>query len=145
MSQYTAADSKFVELAKFIANQNSTCVRRAVGCVLVYDRAVIATGYNGVPSKEVHPCAQTCVRIGLKSGEQPEKTCCTHAEANAVALAARDGHATKGATAYCTDAPCTVCARLLYRAGIVRVVCAQAYGDQGGLELLRKHIDVVCL
>ncbi len=121
-------DETFLAMAAVIAKR-SACCKRQVGAVLVRENHVISVGYNGVPRGAAHRDTNTCVRIGVKSGEQPDKVCCTHAETNAIALAAYHGHATKGATLYVTTSPCAGCARVVINAGIVRVVYSEGYPD----------------
>lgn len=119
-------DQHFLNLAA-VAGEMSPCCRRQVGTVLVRDKHVLSSGFNGPPRGAPHRDASTCVRSHLPSGADPDKVCCAHSEANAVALAAYHGHATKGATAYVTILPCATCARILINAGVVRVVYADAY------------------
>lgn len=117
-------DDYFLEIA-FHAATRATCLRRAVGAVLVIERRVIATGYNGSAPGMVH-CTDAGVGCLLEpdgtGGERCVRT--VHAEANAVAQAARYGIAINGATLYVTCAPCSVCTRLIASAGIRRVVYA---------------------
>lgn len=116
-------------------SSRSTCSRLHVGAVLARDSRVIATGYNGAPAGMPHCRHQT-------AGEPC--TTAVHAEANAVAFAARYGIATDGATLYVTDSPCLECAKLLVNAGVVRVVYAEQYRSTAGLELLTEcGVDVV--
>ena len=121
-------DETFLAMAAVIAKR-SACCKRQVGAVLVRENHVISVGYNGPPKGAPARDATTCVRIGVPSGEQPDKVCCTHAETNAVALAAYHGHATKGASLYVTTSPCAGCARVVINAGVVRVVYAEGYAD----------------
>ena len=113
-------DNYFVQIAVTVSTR-ATCDRKHVGCVLVKDRVIVATGYNGsvrgLPhcDDEGHDLVNDhCVRT-------------VHADANAVAAAARQGSATAGATAYVTAFPCWGCFRLLVNAGIERIVYADAY------------------
>lgn len=121
-------DQHFLNLAA-VAGEMSPCCRRQVGTVLVRDKHVLSSGFNGPARGAPHRDADTCVRKDLPSGAQPDKVCCAHSEANAVALAAYHGHATKGATAYVTLLPCTTCARILINAGVERVVYAETYAN----------------
>jgi dCMP deaminase len=126
-----------------------TCPRKAVGALLVRDGRCISWGYNGAPPGQPH-CEENFHGY-LKPGWKPatfmhsaaeEKLhlegChnATHAEANALAYAARQGISTDGATLYVSVSPCAVCARLLLAAGIVRVVYNEEYRDRSGVELL---------
>lgn len=121
-------DEFFLHIAA-VAGTRSPCCKRKVGAVLVQDNHVLATGYNGPPKGAPHHTEETCVRIGIPSGQQPETVCCVHAEVNAIALAAYHGVATKDSTLYVTTQPCAGCARVLINAGIVRVVFAEGYPD----------------
>lgn len=127
--------------------RRASCLRRRVGALLVQDRRILATGYNGAPSGLPH-CAETgCLRqqLGVPSGERQELCRGLHAEQNAIIQAALHGVAVTGATLYCTLEPCIVCAKMLINAGVVRVVFLGNYPDpmaagflsQAGVELLR--------
>ncbi len=112
--------------------ERSTCRRRHVGAVLVKDRRILATGYNGVPSKLAHCTEVGCLREkrGIPSGTQQELCRGLHAEQNAVIQAARHGITIDGATVYCTNQPCVTCAKILINAGIVEVIYADPYPDE---------------
>lgn len=111
--------------------RRSTCPRAQVGCVLVHNGAVLAVAYNGAPSEASH-----CLDVGCEiDGGHCVRA--THAEANAIAVCARQGIATEGSIAYVTHVPCASCAKLLYRAGIRHVWFLYEYGD---LEVTRKVI-----
>jgi dCMP deaminase len=116
--------------------QRGTCTRGQVGAVVALDDRVCATGFNGAPRGMQH-----CVHEPSDLADQSPtaRTCrwAVHAEANAVAFAARNGIALNGATLYTTLSPCVVCAQLVINAGIVHVVCAVRYRDQAGINLLR--------
>jgi len=126
----------------------STCDRKPVGALIVIDGRCVSWGYNGAPpglphcDENIHGW-QEAMKHGwaMTSQEMVTSFGCrnaTHAEANALAFAARHGIPTDGGTLYVTVSPCDVCARLLIAAGIVRVVYAEQYRDTTGLELLRK-------
>ena len=110
-----------------VARTRSDCCRRKVGAVIVKNKMVISTGYNGAPRG--FPEQATCIRDGLKSGDRPDLSCCIHAEQNAIIQAARHGIAVDGATLYCTNHPCTKCLQMLINAGISSVVYAEGYPD----------------
>lgn len=118
------------------AAEMSTCVKRAVGAVLVRDKTQISDGFNGPPDKAEHRTEETCVRIGVPSGTQLDKCCCSHAEQNAISTAARLGRSTEGCTLYTTTHPCSWCARALIRAGVVAVVYDQDYQDRDARDVL---------
>lgn len=113
-------DAYFLELAAHAATR-ATCDRLRVGCVLVRERDVLATGYNGSVSGMPH-----CDEVGHDM-EDGHCVATVHAEMNALCMAARNGHSTRGACAYVTHLPCWLCFKLLVQAGIVRVVYAEAY------------------
>jgi dCMP deaminase len=121
----------FMEVAHTFAKR-STCERGQVGCVIVQDRRIVATGYNGSP-----PGAKHCNEVGCRT--LFGRTGCQrtiHAEANAIAWAARHGVSTDGAILYCTHGPCLACAQLIASAGIVRVLYDKPYRLTEGVELL---------
>ncbi len=133
-------DQYFLEIAK-TASKRASCLRgKKVGAVLVKEKQILATGYNGAP-KGVKDCLERnyCIREqkNLASGERLEYCRATHAEQNAIAQAASQGVATKGATLYTTVFPCVLCAKLLINAGIREIVFLEAEKDdlsQGILE-----------
>ena len=116
----------------------STCSRRQVGAMLVKDKNILATGYNGVPSGITHCDVTGCLRERLRvpSGERHELCRGLHAEQNAIIQAARHGTNISGATLYCTDSPCIICSKMLINAGVIEVVYARGYPDQLSLEML---------
>lgn len=114
-------DAYFLSIAQAVATR-ATCPRLSVGCVLVLDRQILSTGYNGSMRGTPHCTDDGCVIVGGSCVRT------IHAEANAIAQAAGNGVATKGATAYVTHRPCLACAKLLTNAGIARVSYAVDYG-----------------
>ena len=120
-------DEYFLEMATHAATR-ATCDRLHVGCVLVRDRDVLATGYNGSIAGTPH-----CDDVGH---DMVDGHCVAtvHAEQNAICMAARNGHATRGATAYVTHYPCWLCFKLLAQSGIVRVVYGTKYRDNPRVE-----------
>lgn len=139
-------DTYFMEMAK-LASRRSSCLRRAVGAVLVKDRRLLATGYNGVPSGVTHCDVAGCLRekLSVPSGERHELCRGLHAEQNAIIQAAFHGVSIRGAVLYCTNLPCIICAKMLINAGIRRIVYLEGYADplteemlgEGGLELVK--------
>ena len=116
-------DEYFMTLANEVATR-TTCMRRAVGAVIVKDRRILATGYNGVPTGMRH-CAETgCLRqqLGVPSGQRHEICRGLHAEQNAIIQAARYGINITGASIYVNTQPCIVCAKMLINAGIDEIV-----------------------
>lgn len=129
----------FMQMA-ILASKRSTCLRRAVGAVLVRDNQVISTGYNGSPKHTRH-CAETgCLRaqMNVPSGEKHELCRGVHAEQNAIIQAAINGSSTRGTTLYCTHQPCSICARLIINAEIRTVYIANGYPDALGEQLLSE-------
>lgn len=131
-------DKLNMDIAELMA-QRSTCTRAQVGCVITRDGRIISSGYNGAPSGMPH-----CTDVGCK--EDPGSGSCTrtsHAEAGAIAYAARSGVALNGSTAYVTHAPCVTCAKLLINAGVIEVVYLNEYRGRDGVEFLRDGKVVV--
>jgi len=120
--------------------QRSTCTRRHIGAVIVKDKRILATGYNGVPSGLAHCEDVGCLREqrGIPSGTQHELCRGIHAEQNAVIQAARHGTAIDGATVYCTHQPCVLCAKILINAGITEIIYQNAYPDALATEMLEE-------
>ena len=134
-----SGDVYFMTLANEGATR-TTCMRRAVGAVIVKDRRILATGYNGVPTGMRH-CAETgCLRqqLGVPSGPRPEICRGLHAEQNAIIQAAKLGVSVDGGTLYCTHQPCVICARMIINAGIRRVVYRHGYPDAFSLQLFSE-------
>lgn len=132
-------DEYFMEITMVVAKR-STCLRRHVGAILVKDKHILATGYNGAPKRLAH-CEETgCLRqqMGIPSGERHELCRALHAEQNAIIQAANLGVAIEGSTLYCTTAPCSLCAKMLINAGVVRVVFAGEYPDQMAIEFFEQ-------
>jgi dCMP deaminase len=125
-------DQYFIAITRAVATR-ATCSRRSVGAVIVKDKRILATGYNGAPIGMRH-CDHS------DGGDLRDGHCArsTHAEQNALVQAARHGTSIAGATLYCTDHPCLTCAKLLVNAGIVRVVYADSYPDQLAADMLRE-------
>jgi dCMP deaminase len=132
-------DQYFMEITHKVASR-ATCRRRCVGAILVKDKRILATGYNGVPTGITHCLERGCLReqLGIPSGQQHELCRGTHAEQNALIQAARYGIPIDGATAYCTDQPCVQCAKMLINAGITEIVYDSAYPDELACELLAE-------
>jgi len=132
-------DSYFLDIVELVSRR-STCCRRSVGAGLVRDSRILATGYNGAPSKLQHCLDIGCLREQLKvpSGERHELCRGLHAEQNAIIQAALHGVSTKGSTLYCTNHPCVICAKMIINAGISRVVIRDGYHDQLAAEMLKE-------
>jgi len=131
-------DEYFMRIAHEVAKR-STCLRRHVGAVVVLQKRILATGYNGAPSGLAHCAEVGCRReqLGVPSGERTELCRGLHAEMNALLQGARYGIQMDGATMYCTLMPCSLCSKMMINAGIVRVVAAVDYPDKLAHEMLR--------
>lgn len=132
-------DQYFIDITHLVATR-STCLRRQVGALLVKDRNILATGYNGTPSGISHCEDVGCLRDRLKvpSGERHELCRGLHAEQNAIIQAARHGVNIAGATLYCTTMPCIICTKMLINAGIQRVVFEEGYADELAREMVAE-------
>ena len=121
-------------------SRRSTCLRRQVGAILVVDRRILASGYNGAPSNVPHCEDVGCLREEMKvpSGERHELCRGLHAEQNAMIQAAKHGVRISGATLYTTHHPCSMCAKMAINAGIGRIVCHEDYPDDLGKRLVAE-------
>jgi dCMP deaminase len=128
-----------MSIAKIVSTR-STCLRRKVGAVLVKDKRIISTGYNGPPSGLKHPEEVGCLRerLGVPSGERHELCRGLHAEQNAIIQAALHGVSTKGSVLYCTHCPCSLCVKMLINAGIVKVIYREGYPDWLAKEIAKE-------
>lgn len=127
-------DTRYIRMAR-IWSENSYCVRRQVGALIVKDKMIISDGYNGTPSGFENICEDDMGKT---------KPYVLHAEANAITKVAKSANSSEGATLYITASPCIECAKLIIQAGIVRVVYCDDYHSEDGLDLLRKvGIDTV--
>jgi len=120
--------------------KRSTCLRRQVGALIVKDKRILATGYNGAPSGLKHCEEVGCIRDKIKvpSGQRHELCRGLHAEQNAIIQAAYHGISIKGATMYCTTSPCVICAKMIINAGIKEVIYEEGYDDPLAMELLKE-------
>jgi dCMP deaminase len=123
-------DAYFCAITRAVASR-ATCSRKSVGALLVKDKLILATGYNGAPAGLRH-----CDHEGDKDLLNGHCARSTHAEQNAIVQAARHGISIDGATLYCTNNPCLGCAKLLINAGIRRIVYEEPYHDPVALDLL---------
>ncbi len=130
-------DEYFIELAYFVARR-STCIRRQVGAVIVKDKHILATGYNGAPKGIAHCLDTGCLRdkLGIPSGTRHEICMASHAEQNAIIQAAYHGIAIKDSVIYCTTHPCSICAKMIINAGIKKIYYVEGYPDELGKKLL---------
>lgn len=123
-------DNRFLNITFDVATWSS-CVRHNVGCVIVRDKRIIATGYNGAPSG-IETCKDRgfCYKNSLGINNGPLNCFAVHAEQNALMQAAKLGISCEGATVYCTTQPCNICTKLLINAGISKVVYVEEYKDE---------------
>jgi dCMP deaminase len=127
----------FMEITRLVAKR-ATCLRRQVGAVLVMDKRLLATGYNGAPSGLAHCLEVGCLREErqIPSGERHELCRGLHAEQNVIIQAAFHGIRIQGSTLYCTNLPCAICTKMLINAGIKEVIYEGGYGDTLSREML---------
>ncbi len=132
-------DEYFMSIAEQVAGR-STCMRRRTGAILVKDRRILATGYNGTPTGLAHCEDVGCIREArsIASGSHHELCRGIHAEQNAVIQAARHGIVIDGATVYTTHQPCVLCAKILVNAGVVDIVFRDPYPDSLADEILAE-------
>lgn len=130
-------DEYFMQVADVVATR-STCLRRKIGAVIVRDKRILATGYNGAPTGLPHCDEVGCLKdkLHVPSGERQEVCRALHAEQNAIVQAARYGTVVEGSSIYCTTEPCSMCAKSIINAGIKRVVYRESYPDALSRELL---------
>ncbi len=136
----------FMDIAERVSLR-STCLRRKVGAVVVKEKRILGTGYNGAPSGIAHCLEVGCLREkeGIPSGERHELCRGLHAEQNVIIQAARYGVSIQGATLYCTNLPCVICSKMLINAGIREIIYREGYADPLSEALLKEAgIPVLC-
>ena len=135
----------FMDITERVASR-STCLRRAVGAVVVKDKRILTTGYNGAPSNIRH-CRETgCLRerLNVASGERHELCRGIHAEQNAIIQAAYHGVSIKDSTLYCTNLPCSICAKMIINAGIRKIIYLSGYADALSEEMLTEaRVEII--
>ena len=138
MEKRPSWDAYFMEMAVLTAKR-STCLRRQVGAVVVSDRHIISTGYNGAPRGIKH-CDERggCIRekLNVPSGERHELCMALHAEQNAIIQAATLAQSIERGTLYITHQPCVICSKMIINAGIRRIVVQEGYPDQLSVDIL---------
>jgi dCMP deaminase len=136
MDKQTKKDYLYMRMARVWA-ENSYCVRRQVGALMVKDQRIISDGYNGTPSGFENVC---------EDENNVSKPYVLHAEANAISKVARSHNSSDGATLYVTASPCIECSKLIIQAGIRRVVYGELYRLTDGIDLLKRAgIEVIYL
>ena len=131
-------DEYFMSIVDLVKTR-STCLRRQVGALIVKDKRILASGYNGAPVGCKHCAEVGCIRneLNIPSGQRHEICRATHAEQNAIAQAAYSGTSIKNATMYVTTQPCVLCAKLCINAGISKIIFKGDYPDELSMELLQ--------
>jgi dCMP deaminase len=129
----------FMKLAVDVSTR-STCLRRSVGAVIVKDKRILSTGYNGAPVGITHCTDDTCLRTkyNVPSGERHELCRGLHAEQNAIIQAALHGVSIKDATIYITHQPCSICTKMLINSGIKKIICKLPYNDMFAAEMIKE-------
>ena len=140
----------FTDITKLVATR-STCTRRHVGAILVKNKRILSTGYNGAPAGTSHCLDIGCLRdkMGIPSGERHELCRGLHAEQNVIIQAASHGISVDGSDLYCTNLPCIICTKMIINAGIRRVHYLDGYADkmsldmfsEAGVELIHLNAD----
>lgn len=137
-------DDYFMKIAALVS-ERSTCLRHHVGAIIVKEKRVLTTGYNGAPSG-IKDCLEIgeCIKNKLKinSGDGHDVCPAIHAEQNAIIQAAKHGEDISGGTIYCTHSPCIICARMIVNAGLKKVITYITYPDTGGVKKLFKEAGV---
>ena len=132
-------DEYFMDIVELVSRR-STCLRRGVGAVLVKDKRLLTTGYNGAPSGLKHCLEVGCLREQMKvsSGERHELCRGLHAEQNAIIQASYHGVSINGAVIYVTHQPCSICTKMLINSGITAFYFREKYNDELAMEMARE-------
>ena len=132
-------DRYFMDITELVARR-STCTRRSVGAVIVKNKRILTTGYNGAPSHVRHCIEVGCLRekMNVASGERHELCRGIHAEQNAIIQAAFHGVSIEGAVLFCTNLPCSICAKMIINAGIRKIYYASGYADTLSKDMLNE-------
>ena len=137
----------FMTITQVVAKR-STCIRRKVGAILVKDKRILATGYNGAPTGLKHCEEVGCLRANesIPSGQRHELCRGLHAEQNAIIQAAYHGISIAGSVLYCTNKPCVICSKMIINAGIRKIVYNEGYDDPLANQMLREaNVELVRL
>jgi len=138
-------DNYFMEIANLVSKR-STCLRRSVGAIIVKDKRILSTGYNGSPTGLKHCEEIGCIREKLKipSGEKHELCRGIHAEQNAIIQAAYHGVSINNADLYSTVLPCSICAKMLINSGIKKIFYKSSYADKLSQDMLQEAKIELC-
>lgn len=145
MSDRISWTEYFMDITKLVARR-STCIRRAVGAVVVKDQRILATGYNGAPMGISHCDVTGCLRekLNVPSGQRHELCRGIHAEQNAIIQAALHGVSIKDAILFCTNQPCSICTKMIINAGISTIYYEEGYADELSLEMLQEaNVEII--
>jgi dCMP deaminase len=136
-------DEYFMKIAMLVS-ERSTCLRHHVGAIIVKDRRVLTTGYNGSAAGTKDCLELGCLRnqLNIPSGERHEICRAIHAEQNAIIQASRHGENVMDSIIYCTHSPCIICAKMIINAGIKKIITYSDYPDIGGVKDLLKEAGV---
>ncbi len=137
----------FMRICELVSSR-STCTRRKVGAVLVKEKRILCSGYNGAPAKVPHCRVTGCLReqLNVPSGEKHELCRGVHAEQNAIIQAAYHGIQVNGSVLYCTNQPCSICAKMIINAGIKTVYYKDVYDDFLTLDMFdNAKVDLIRL
>jgi len=132
-------DEYFLDIAKLVSSR-STCRRRQVGAVIVKDKRILATGYNGAPKGLPHCLDIGCLReeLNIPSGERHELCRGLHGEQNAFLQASLHGISVKDSVLYCTNQPCIICAKMIINTGINEIVISEGYPDKMSMDFFKQ-------
>ncbi len=139
MVQRPTLDEYFMEIAQVVAKR-STCLRNQIGAVIVIDKRILSTGYNGAPRNLQHCLDIGCIRQqqNIASGTRHELCRAVHAEQNAIIQSALHGVSIENATLYCTHQPCVLCAKMIINSKIKRVVFSNHYPDDEAINFFNS-------
>lgn len=140
-------DDYFLKIAMLVA-ERSTCLRHHVGAIVVKNKRILSTGYNGAPGGVTDCLDKGCLRNELKipSGQRHEICKAVHAEQNVIIQAGLHGVSIGGGTLFCTHTPCMICAKMVVNAQLVRYVTYGYYADEEARDFLRSSgIEIVVL
>lgn len=132
-------ENYFMGITTLVA-MRSTCLRRSVGAIIVKDKRILTTGYNGAPSGIRHCIEVGCLReqLNVASGERHELCRGIHAEQNAIIQAAFHGVSIEDSTLFCTNLPCSICAKMIINAGIKKIYYQSGYADAISEDMLQE-------
>ncbi len=145
MQERPSWDEYFMKIARDVS-ERATCIRRKVGAVIVKDKRILSTGYNGAPAGVTHCTNENCLRTlnNIPSGERHELCRGLHAEQNAIIQAALHGVSINNASIYITNQPCSICTKMLINSGIKKFIYKDPYNDKLAMEMI-EEADITTL